>query len=397
MTLQNMLAPVQTLGNMKTQQMQQQVQQQQMDDMQAAKEAYIRIQQNPQDNEAMATLTWSVPQVAQQLQRQMQIRNEAEAAAKKNSLFAATEAIKSGNVGLFQKSLVEAFGDTPLEGQDASVAQQIFNVYRTEGAEAALDDLKPFAASFGKESYDSLYGMPDQTDFQREMIAAGIEPGSDEFKAAVLERYGKGKTIGYDVIEALNPDTGKVEYFQVSRTDPGDKISLGLEVAPSAQEIKAGIDDAKAAENEMEGITRSLDTLEKLLSSPGLAQVSGMDQFISLIPGTDAASAKAWIGQLKSQNFTRGIENMRGMGALSGKEGDNVTNAIANLDPAMKDADFKQQLIGIQEGLLKAKERIESGRLVNLDGTPKDEDKLSRPALQATEGNKPKTVNWSDL
>ncbi len=68
---------------------------------------------------------------------------------------------------------------------------------------------------------------------------------------------------------------------------------------------------------------------------------------------------------------------MKGMGALSENEGRKLSAAVAALDPSMSDEALKNELLGIQESLMAAVQKIESGNL--------------------TQQQQPKTVNWGDL
>jgi hypothetical protein len=144
-------------------------------------------------------------------------------------------------------------------------------------------------------------GGADQTDFVRDLVAAGMQPGSEEFKSAILDKHGKGRTIGYDIKEAVNPETGKREYVQISRTDGGISEWLGLEVPLDAKVesdlIKTTQKEKEKAESEAKTIESTLNTLGKILGSEGLSGFSGLDQFKAMVPGTEAANVKAWIEQ----------------------------------------------------------------------------------------------------
>lgn len=236
----------------------------------------------------------------------------------------------------------------------------------------------------GKEAYNKLFAAAqDATPFIQELTAAGIKPGSEEFKAAVLERYGKGDTIGYDVVEGVNPDTGKNEYFQVSRVNPGERIPLGVEVPMTAQQLKAEAANAEAADKEMETLTNTLSTVQKILTAPGLSGFSGLDSFRRLIPGTEAANVAAWMDQLQSQNFLTAVTQMKGMGALSENEGKKLSSSVAAINPNMSDEAIKSELQSIEASLLSALERIETGNLLEVDKSTADKG--------------PNTINWSDL
>ncbi|NRA49981.1 MAG: hypothetical protein HRU12_12680, partial [Phaeodactylibacter sp.] len=143
------------------------------------------------------------------------------------------------------------------------------------------------------------------------------------------------------------------------------------------------IDAAAATEGELDSINQSLGTLGKILDSPGLSGFSGMDQFRSWIPGTSSANVKAWINQLDSQNFLTAVTQMKGMGALSENEGRKLSAAVAALDSNMTDDALRQELIDIQETLVAAKDRIETGKFVNSDGSLREGSPL--PEIQNRE------------
>lgn len=214
-------------------------------------------------------------------------------------------------------------------------------------------------------------GGTDQTDIVSDLIAAGMQPGSEEFKAAILDKHGKGKTIGYDIKEAINPETGKREYVQVSRTSGGVSEWLGLEVPVDAKVeadlIKTSEKEKDKAESEIRTIEGTLNTLGKILSSEGLSGFSGWDQLRSMNPGSDAANVKAWIEQLQSQNFLTAVDQMKGMGALSENEGKKLAGSVAALDSSMSDEAIKAELEYIQSTLKEAAEKIKAGNLATTD------------------------------
>lgn len=255
--------------------------------------------------------------------------------------------------------------------------------FQTGDMTGALDDISfTVTALGGQQAYDSLFGgAQGNTDFIRDLMAGGIDPKSEEGKAVILEKYGKGQTIGYDVIESLNPATGKNEFYQVSRVNPGEKIPLGLEVPITAAEIKADKAAADSLESEKNTLQNTLSTVQKILKSPGLSGFSGLDSFKKLIPGTEAANVNAWVEQLQSQNFLTAVEQMKGMGALSENEGKKLAGSVAAIDSSMSDDALLSELQGIEADLLKGLERIESNTLLDVGATQ-------------TQGN---TVNWSDL
>lgn len=263
-----------------------------------------------------------------------------------------------------------------------------------------------YAALASDQEYEAMFGgQQDPTAFMQEMMAAGIEPGTKAYKDAVLERYGKGQTIGFDVVEAVNPDTGRNEYYQVSRTDPGNRIALGIEVPVDprvqAQMTKAETEQEQQATKELQTVNEMSEVVDSIINSPGLSSWSGIQALAPVIPGTEQANTDALVERLQSQQFLKNISAMKGMGALSNAEGQKVAAAAAALKRSMTDDAVKQELNRIKAELDKARERIRSGRLLppETDGSQpmgrgEGRTQADRAANAAADAD---VVNWSDL
>ncbi|MCX1303973.1 phage DNA ejection protein [Escherichia coli] len=95
-------------------------------------------------------------------------------------------------------------------------------------------------------------------------------------------------------------------------------------------------DKADAYNSGMDNLSRTIETATKVLNSPGFTGYFGtnLNPLSSrFIPGTDAADTETLVDTLKSQGFLSGIQQMKGMGALSNAEGQKVMDAIGSLSP----------------------------------------------------------------
>ncbi len=95
-------------------------------------------------------------------------------------------------------------------------------------------------------------------------------------------------------------------------------------------------DKADAYNSGMDNLSRTIETATKVLNSPGFTGYFGtnLNPLSSrFIPGTEAADTEALVDTLKSQGFLSGIQQMKGMGALSNAEGQKVMDAIGSLSP----------------------------------------------------------------
>lgn len=95
-------------------------------------------------------------------------------------------------------------------------------------------------------------------------------------------------------------------------------------------------DKADAYNSGMDNLSRTIETATKVLNSPGFTGYFGtnLNPLSSrFIPGTEAADTETLVDTLKSQGFLSGIQQMKGMGALSNAEGQKVMDAIGSLSP----------------------------------------------------------------
>jgi hypothetical protein len=373
---------------------QQQLQQQQRNDQQYTQQqdSMARINElksqygETGDPAVMRQLILEDPQFAQQINQQFGALDD-------------DSKMQSMNEAATLKLMLEKNPDEAMNYWQQNLAQNqafagLADNFQAGDFEGAMNEIGfGVTALGGQDAYNKLFAQTqDATPFIKDLEAAGIKRGSEEFKQAVLEKYGKGQTIGYDVVEGMNPETGKNEYFQVSRVNPGEKIPLGVEVPVSAQQLKTEAANAAAQDKEKDTFESTLTTVQKILTSPGLSGFSGLDSFRRFIPGSEAANVGAWIDQLQSQNFLTAVTQMKGMGALSENEGKKLSASVAAIDSKMSDAAILRELQSIESDLLAGLERIESGNLLDVK-----EQKGVAGITQSEATQTKTTVNWSDM
>lgn len=121
-------------------------------------------------------------------------------------------------------------------------------------------------------------------------------------------------------------------------------------------------DKAESYYSSMDTMSRTIDTANKVLKSPGFTGYFGTN-FNPLssryLPGTDAADTSALVDTLKSQGFMSGIQQMRGMGALSNAEGQKVVDAIGNLSPSQSEKSAKAAIQTIINTTQMAQKRMQ--------------------------------------
>lgn len=89
----------------------------------------------------------------------------------------------------------------------------------------------------------------------------------------------------------------------------------------------------------------AMDTVDQLLADPNReSSTGGLDHFKSYVPGTAAYGYSKRVDQAKGQAFLAAMNTLRGTGAISEAEGSKATQALARLDTAQSDEDFRQAL-----------------------------------------------------
>lgn len=128
---------------------------------------------------------------------------------------------------------------------------------------------------------------------------------------------------------------------------------------------KEKLDTAKSEKydgfiNQMESADRSIKMANDILKSDGFNDFFGtnINPFSNhRIPGTSGADTASMVDTLKSQAFMAGVQQMRGMGALSDAEGKKITDSIGNLSPSMSEAQAKKSINNIISTLKQGQER----------------------------------------
>ncbi|EOU0190627.1 phage DNA ejection protein [Escherichia coli] len=121
-------------------------------------------------------------------------------------------------------------------------------------------------------------------------------------------------------------------------------------------------DKADAYNSGMDNLSRTIETATKVLNSPGFTGYFGtnLNPLSSrFIPGTEAADTETLVDTLKSQGFLSGIQQMKGMGALSNAEGQKVMDAIGSLSPNQSEKSAREAIKTIIKTTEMAQKRMQ--------------------------------------
>lgn len=146
-------------------------------------------------------------------------------------------------------------------------------------------------------------------------------------------------------------------------------------------------DKADAYNAGIDTLSRTIDTATKVLNSPGFTGYFGtnLNPLSSRhIPGTDAADTEALVDTLKSQGFMSGIQQMKGMGALSNAEGQKVMDAIGNLSASQSEKSARAAINTIISTTQRAQQRMQQkyGKDIQTQSSSQSQEQPSAAQLQ---------------
>lgn len=107
-----------------------------------------------------------------------------------------------------------------------------------------------------------------------------------------------------------------------------------------------------------------IDVIDKALAHPGLETSVGLSGKLdprNYVQGTDAADFRAVLNQIGGSAFLQAFESLKGGGQITEMEGKKATDAIARLDRAQSDEEFKQSLNDLRQVMADGYRRL-SGR-----------------------------------
>lgn len=207
---------------------------------------------------------------------------------------------------------------------------------------------------------------------------------------------------------------GKLVFGPSAREDKLDRVDTGTEIifTRNGKEVsrvkkdlvgkeaaeEAGRSEGKLAASAPAAITnakRSLDAIAEIEKHPNLnsdifgGALGTPGKLNRVIPGTQAYGLGQRIEQLKGQTFLSAYDQLRGGGAITDIEGAKATAALARLDTAQSEKDFRAALKDLRDVLSTG---VERARAMGVKyGTVKPEEQPASPTQP-----KPSADGWMD-
>jgi len=162
-----------------------------------------------------------------------------------------------------------------------------------------------------------------------------------------------------------------------------EQIQQDLETARKVKEQKQ-IATYNQAVDEIDTIQSSIDTVDRVLFHPGRESATGFTGVFPTIPGGEAAGFEAQLETLQSQSFLTAVQQLKGLGALSEKEGDKLQASVGALSLTMPESEFTSELKRIRSTLTKAMTKARQRM-------PEEPEALARRRQEETPPTQPPT------
>jgi len=98
------------------------------------------------------------------------------------------------------------------------------------------------------------------------------------------------------------------------------------------------------------GADETVGLLDRVLNHPGRGAATGLSSAnpLNRVPGTDAYDFNVLMDQIKGQAFLQAFQSLRGGGAITEREGQAATNAIARLNAAQSEQEFVNSITDLK-------------------------------------------------
>lgn len=155
----------------------------------------------------------------------------------------------------------------------------------------------------------------------------------------------------------LNARTGKIEFTSPAPIiRPQDSPEVQGAITGAKEQAKLDVEGAANLPKAISNAEVALKQSDELLKHPGFKQAVGGSSLVGIqyIPGTDAKDFMNRLEQLKGGAFLTAFETLKGGGQITEVEGKKATAAIARMDNATSESEFKSAVKDYQDVIRKA-------------------------------------------
>jgi hypothetical protein len=140
----------------------------------------------------------------------------------------------------------------------------------------------------------------------------------------------------------------------------GLRTDAAVDQAVRTEAGKTAVEKAAAAPAAIATLQTSIDSIDSLLNDPDLGSIVGFSSMnpLNQVPGTKARGLIARADQIAGQSFLAAFNQLKGGGAITEREGEAATKAMARLDRSQSEADYKAALRELKSALTPAMTRL---------------------------------------
>lgn len=172
--------------------------------------------------------------------------------------------------------------------------------------------------------------------------------------------------------------TRELQRTVTAQVTPGFPQSMGVQAGLSPAQITANkVAETKAVEQAKADIKPTAqresaiaagnymsNLLDRAIAHPGLNTATGLSGTFdprNYLPGTNATNFRVMLDQIKGSAFLQAFESLKGGGQITEVEGKKATDAIARLNTAQSDKEFKSALQEFKSVIDAANQRMQGG------------------------------------
>ena len=275
-------------------------------------------------------------------------------------------------------------------GVDASVASGLISA--GNGAELPAD-ARLWEWAKGHPDREAFIQRNGQTqlpaNIQEWQQYQGMTP---EQKAEYLNMKRSG--YGYDVggVPQYRGAGGEVTPLATPEQVAANRGQQSAAQAAGTETGKAGVTAQMQLPQAVASGEQMYQHLEALKSHPGLSYAVGKSSVLPVIPGTPAADFKVRLDQVQGAQFLQAYETLKGGGQITEVEGKKAEAAIARMNRAQTEEEFKRSVEDFQSvvaaGVERAKAKANSGYAAPIPNSSPAQGnaEAERAALRAKHG-----------
>lgn len=197
---------------------------------------------------------------------------------------------------------------------------------------------------------ESVYidpSLPAQVQAElRESLAAG-QPIPQQLGGGARARPSEAQTAAATEAAKLGVQLEYLPTELAMRSEAAVNQAIGIERG------KTAVEQAAAAPAAIETMQSSIKVIDELLDDPDLGTIVGMGSVnpLNYLPGNKARGLIARAEQISGKAFLAAFNQLKGAGAITEKEGEAATRAMARLDRSQSLEDYRTALADLRAAI----------------------------------------------